>query len=98
MFTIKHEDANGNTSLIQAKWFTSERRSDGFTQFLAFNEHRGDYEATWCADENTAPSSDAIYVMNEKGATVSVHRFNQPSFGKCHAETLQSAREQVACL
>lgn len=80
MFTIKHEDGEGNTSLVQAKWFASEKRGDGKTQFLAYNEFRDDYVATWCGDMNCAPASDALYVMNERGATVAVHRFNRPSF------------------
>ncbi len=101
MFTIKHVDGKGGTSLVQAKWFTSERRSDGLTQFLAFDETRADYTATWCASENTGPASDALYVMNESGSTVAVHRFNQPNFGRGQAGEAQAdpallaAREQM---
>lgn len=82
MFTIKHEDGNGRIQLVSAKRFSAEVRSDGNTQFLAFNEFGDDYEATWCGIEASAITTDVIYVMNDRGSTVAVHRFNRPDFSE----------------
>lgn len=81
MFTIKHIDNHGVEFLVQAKRFVVERRPDGFMQYLAFDEVRHDYIASWCGDNRGDSLFDqTIFVMNDKGSTVAVHSFNKPNF------------------
>lgn len=88
MLTIKHIDQHGGETLIQCHRFNRERRSDGFTQYMAFAENPlpNDYIATWCGDEEQRTSSlvnrQTIYVMNQHGTTVATYHFQQPDFGR----------------
>lgn len=94
MFTIKHIDGNGTTVLVEAQFFVTERRPDGYTQFLAHNGNRDEYVATWCGDERCAPAPNAIYVMNSRGSTVSTHSFAEPNFS-LSADLLGHAQSQM---
>lgn len=86
MFTVKHINIDGNENMVECHQFVRERRSDGFTQFLAYGENPmpNDYIATWCGDEEQRTSSlenrQTIYVMNRYGATVATYHFRQPDF------------------
>lgn len=86
MFTVKHIGPQGDENLVQCHQFVRERRSDGFTQFMAYGENPlpSDYIATWCGDEEQRTSSldnrQTIYVMNRFGATVATYHFKQPEF------------------
>lgn len=95
MFTVKHIDKSGNEALFACASFVKERRSDGFSQYLALPEGpdaRDNYVATWCGDDGTGPNltgelmRHAIYVMNRDGATVAVHRFDDARFGTVASE------------
>lgn len=88
MFTIKHIDKRGNEHLVQCHSFRTERRDDGFMQYLAYGENPtpgdDDYIATWCGDDNRDRSDlswHTLYVMNRFGATVATHSFRDPDFG-----------------
>lgn len=88
MFTIKHIAADGNETMFECHQFVRERRSDGFTQFLAYDKNPlpCDYIATWCGDESRSlagllENRQTIYVMNRFGATVATYHFAQPDFG-----------------
>lgn len=85
MLTIKFIDPESNYEelVFTAEKFSVERRSDGFRQFLAFDDNRDDYKATWCGDvagEFAGVFKKIIYVMNEQGATVATYRFHEPDF------------------
>lgn len=94
MLTIKHTDGKGTTVLVEAQFFVTERRPDGYTQFLAHNGNRDDYIATWCGDERSAPTCNVIYVMNSRGSTVSTHSFAEPNFSMS-ADLLADAQSQM---
>jgi len=83
MFTIKHIAADGNEHMVECHRFARERRSEGFTQFMAYPENPVpmEYIASWCGDERVADRLECdqtIYVMNRFGATVATYRFKQP--------------------
>lgn len=86
MFTIKHIDTRGNEAVIECERFSTERRTDGFMQYLALgavNEPPDSYIATWCGDDNRDccdPSWHTLYVMNRFGSTVATHTFRKPNF------------------
>lgn len=86
MFTVKHINSDGNENMVECHQFVRERRSDGFTQFLAYGENPlpCEYIATWCGDEDARggllENQQTIYVMNRFGATVATYRFKQPDF------------------
>lgn len=90
MFTVKHIGPDGNESMVECHRFVRERRSDGFTQFLAYPEKPlpGEYIATWCGDESVRYGPELpgtyqqIYVMNRFGSTVASYSFGQPDFSR----------------
>jgi hypothetical protein len=92
MFTIKHVNLAGDEFLVEAKQFLRERRSDGFIQYLAFDDNRHDYIASWCGDEHHERlrgtlDRHVLYVMNRFGSTVATHSFVNPDFSlACQAD------------
>lgn len=79
MLTIKHVH-DGRELLLEAEYFTSERRDDGNMQFLAFDDTTDNYKQTWCGAINFAPTDHVIYVMNRHGKTVGTYWFKTPTF------------------
>src|SRR5688572_4180843 len=81
MFTIKHVDLDGSEFLVECERFVTERRSDGFLQYLAYGPVGTPpeaYIASWCGDDNVPRDRlgwHTLYVMNRFGATVATHRF-----------------------
>ncbi len=83
--TIKHVSSDGTEQVLMCGSFFAERMQDGRSvSFCAYKgTHRGtDLLNIWSGDIRHSPHDNraAIYVVNDKGATVSIHRYDDSAF------------------
>jgi len=83
--TIKHIGSDGTEQIMSCGSFFAERtRADTTVTYCAFRgTHRGtELLNVWSGEVNPNPEGNdaVIYVVNDKGSTVAIHRYDDSAF------------------